>query len=72
MIILFMILSHGENTNLEDYLKEVEVKVDNYEQKCKTYAHNKIYLEIKAGKDNKTTVYQVDLDLNTNCPVEGK
>ncbi len=62
----------GENTNLEDYLKEVEVKVDNYEQKCKTYAHNKIYLEIKAGKDKKTTVYQVDLDLNTNCPVEGE
>ena len=60
----------GKNTNLEDYLKEVEVKVDNYIQQCKTYAHNKIYLEIKAGKDKKTTVYQVDLDLNTNCPVE--
>lgn len=60
----------GEKTKLEDYLKDVEVKVDNYVQQCKTYAHNKIYLEIKAGKDKKTTVYKVDLDLNTNCPVE--
>lgn len=62
----------GNKQNLENYLKEVEVKVDNYKQKCKTYAHNKIYLEIKASKDNKTTIYEVDLDLNTNCPVEGE
>ncbi len=59
----------GENTNLEDYLKDVEVKVDDYEQKCKSYTHNKLYLEIKANKDNKTTVYQIDLELNTNCPI---
>ena len=60
----------GEKQKLEDYLKEVEVKVDNYEQKCKTYAHNVVYLEIKASKDDKTTLYKIDLDLNTNCPVE--
>lgn len=60
----------GEKQKLEDYLKEVEVKVDNYEQKCKTYAHNNVYLEIKASKDDKTTLYKIDLDLNTNCPVE--
>ena len=62
----------GENIKLEDYLKEVEVKVDNYEQKCKSYTHNKIYLEIKASKDNKTITYKIDLDLNNNCPVEVK
>ena len=60
----------GKETKLEDYLKDIEIKVDNYEQQCKTYAHNKIYLEIKAGKDKKTTVYKIDLDLNTNCPIK--
>lgn len=60
----------GENVKLEDYLKEVEVKVDNYEQNCKSYTHNKLYLEIKAGKDKKTTVYKIDLDLNNNCSLE--
>ena len=60
----------GENQKLEDYLEEVEVKVDNYEQKCKSYTHNNLYLEIQATKDNKTTVYKIDLELNTNCPIE--
>lgn len=62
----------GSKVKLEDYLKDVEVKVDNYEQKCKSYAHNKLYLEIKAVKDNKTVTYKVNLNLNNNCPVEVK
>ena len=60
----------GSKQKLEDYLEEVEVKVDNYEQKCKSYTHNNIYLEIKASRDNKTTVYKIDLDLNNNCALE--
>ena len=62
----------GENQKLEDYLHEVEVRVDDYQQKCKSYTHNKLYLEIKASEDNKTTIYKVDLSLNNNCPVEVK
>lgn len=62
----------GEKQKLEDYLKEVDVKVDDYEQKCKSYTDNKLYLEIKASKDKKTIVYKIDLELNTNCPVEEK
>ena len=60
----------GSKQKLEEYLEEVEVKVDNYEQQCKSYAHNKIYLEIKASKDNKTVVYTIDLDLNNNCDIK--
>ncbi len=60
----------GKEQKLEDYLKEVEVKVDNYKQQCKTYQHNKLYLEIKANKENKTTIYKVDLDLNDNCEIK--
>ena len=63
----------GHKEKLEDYLKNVEVHVDDYEQKCKSYTHNKIYLEIKAELENKTTIYKIDLDLNNNCEIkEGK
>ena len=58
----------GSNEKLEEYLKEVEVSVDDYKQKCSGYTHNSLYLEIKANKDNKTTIYKVDLNLNNNCP----
>ena len=60
----------GQNQKLEEYLKEVEVSVDNYEQKCKSYTHNLLYLEIKASLENKTTIYKVDLNLNNNCPIK--
>lgn len=59
----------GTKQTLEDYLKEVEVRVDNYEQKCKNYVHNSLYLEIRMMINNKTTAYRVDLDLNNNCPM---
>ncbi len=62
----------GKNEKLEDYLKEVEVRVDDYKQKCSTFRHNDLYLEIKASLDNKTTIYKVDLSLNNNCPKEGE
>ena len=58
----------GEKETLEEYLKEVEVRVDNYEQKCKNFTHNDLYLEIKAALNNKTTIYKIDLNLNNNCP----
>ena len=60
----------GSNQKLEDFLEEIEVKVDDYNQQCKSYAHNKLYLEIKASKDNKTTIYKIDLDLNDNCDLK--
>ena len=60
----------GANQKLEDYLSKVEVKVDDYEQKCKGYVDNKLYLEIKASEKDKTTIYKIDLELNNNCPKE--
>ncbi len=58
----------GNNTKLEDYLHDIEIRVDDYKQKCKTYKDNKLYLEITATKNNKNTVYKVDLNLGDNCP----
>ncbi|MBP5684527.1 MAG: hypothetical protein J6X02_04650, partial [Bacilli bacterium] len=60
----------GSNEKLEDYLADVEIRVDDYKQKCKYYSDDELYLEIIASKDNKNTVYKVDLLLGTNCPKE--
>ena len=57
----------GSNEKLEDYLKDIEIRVDDYKQKCSIYKDNSLYLEITASKDNKNTVYKVDLDLGDNC-----
>ena len=62
----------GNKQKLEEYLKEVEIKVDNYKQKCKSYSHNNLYLEIKATIGNKVTLYKVDLNLNNNCDLESE
>lgn len=58
----------GSNEKLEDYLQDVEIRVDDYKQKCKTYKDNNLYLEITASKNNRNTVYKVDLNLGDNCP----
>ena len=58
----------GSNEKLEDYLQDIEIRVDDYKQKCKTYRDNNLYLEITASKDNKNIVYKVDLNLGDNCP----
>ncbi len=60
----------GSNEKLEDYLANVEIRVDDYKQKCKSYSDNELYLDIIATKDNKNTVYKVDLLLGNNCPKE--
>ena len=58
----------GSNEKLEEYLEDVEIRVDDYKQKCREYKDDELYLEIIATKDNKNTIYKVDLLLGTNCP----
>ena len=56
---------------LEDYLNNVELNIDDYNQACSKYSDNSLYLEINAiNKDNKVTVYKVPLKLNENCSKE--
>ena len=60
-------VSSQEHT-LEDYLKEVELNIDNYGQVCRDYTNNSLYLEIEAiDQSNKTTTYKIPLKLNENC-----
>jgi len=60
----------GSNEKLEDYLADVEIRVDDYQQKCKSYSNDELYLDIIATKNNKNTIYKVDLLLGNNCPKE--
>lgn len=61
--------SSEENIKLEDYLKHVELNIDNYNQACKKYNDDSLYLEINAkDNNNKITTYKIPLSLNNNCP----
>ena len=57
----------GNNTTLDEFLNDIEIKVDNYEQACKKYSDESLYLDISATKDNKTVTYKVPLKLENNC-----
>ena len=58
----------GENTTLEDYLKEVNIQVDNYSTMCKQLTSNSLFLEIYAtDKENKIKTYTIPIQLNDKC-----
>lgn len=58
----------GENTNLEDFLKNVSFTIPNYNTICKDFKHNTLYLEIEATKENNELIlYKVPLLLKDDC-----
>ncbi len=60
--------SSNNNNKLEDYLKNVELSIDNYNQMCKKYTDESLYLEINAKDSNdKVTTYKIPLNMNNNC-----
>ena len=61
--------SKDNDMKLEDYLKEVELNIDNYKNTCKNYTNENLYLEVNAiDKNNKTITYKIPLNINENCP----
>ena len=53
---------------LEEYLKNVEFTIDNYDRICKMYTNDNLYLRINATYiNNKTETYQIPLLLNDTC-----
>ncbi len=58
----------SDNITLKEFLSEVKFLVDDYEQSCREYSENSLYLLINA-KDNseKTTSYKIPLILEKNC-----
>lgn len=57
-----------KNEKLEDFLKEVNIKVDHFSSTCKNMTHNKLSLEIQAvNEEGKIITYKIPLKLNDNC-----
>ena len=57
-----------KNTNLEDFLKEVQVKVDHSSKTCKNLNKSSLTLEIEAkDENNKTITYTIPIKLNDSC-----
>ena len=58
----------NNNVKLDDYLKDVELNIDNYSRVCKNYTNESLYLEVNATDiNNKITTYKVPLNINDNC-----
>ena len=68
-IIISSCKSNSKEITLEEYLKDVELNIDNYIKTCKYYNNNSLYLEINAtDKNNKVITYKIPLELKNNCP----
>ena len=60
--------SNKKEITLEEYLKDVELNIDNYTKTCKYYNNESFYLEINAiDKNDKTITYKIPLELKNNC-----
>ncbi len=58
----------NDTITLEEFLKTVNINVDNYSKNCKSYNENSLYLEIEATDlNNKTIKYKIPLNLSENC-----
>jgi transcriptional regulator with XRE-family HTH domain len=56
------------NSSLEEFLKDVNINVNNYSSICKNKSTTKLVLEINATtENNKTITYTIPLKLNDNC-----
>lgn len=57
-----------KHITLKDYLKDLDIKVNNYSTTCKKFTSNTLSLEIQAiNKDNKTITYNIPIKLNDDC-----
>ena len=60
--------SDSGNIKLDEYLSNVELNIDDYNQACSKYSDESLYLEINATRnDNKVITYKIPLKLNENC-----
>ena len=58
----------SNNSTIEDYLKDITFKVNNYNRLCKNFTKNSLYLTVKATTDdNKITTYEIPLSINDDC-----
>ena len=57
-----------KNSNLEDFLKDVNINVEHFSKSCKNLNKNNLTLEIEAkDTNNKTITYTIPIKLNDSC-----
>lgn len=57
-----------ESITLDKFLKDLNIKIDDYTRTCKKYTKNSLYLIITAiDENNKTKTYKIPLSLNDGC-----
>ena len=62
------VLYNEKLITLEEFLKQVNFKIEHYSDSCKMYKKNGLFVEIKATQeDDKTVVYEIPLTLEENC-----
>ena len=60
--------SNMQNVTLDEYLKDVSIIIDDYNQTCRNMTDYQLHLKINAKeKDNKTVTYDIPLTLNESC-----
>ncbi len=58
----------GKQVALSDFLKDVQIHVEDYQASCKMFQKSSLYLEIKAIDTNEhMSLYQVPIQLEENC-----
>ena len=56
-----------EKTTLDNFLSNFKLNVNDYEQACKTYDANTLYLEINAYNGDNVTTYKIPLNIDNSC-----
>lgn len=57
-----------KNTNLEEFLKYLNINVEHFSKSCGDISKNKLAIEIEAkDEDNKTITYTIPIKLNDSC-----
>ena len=60
--------SNKENKSLKEFLKEVNINVNNYSTSCKKLTSNTLLLEIEAyNEETKKITYSIPIKLDDNC-----
>lgn len=60
--------NENKNITLEEFLHNLDFKIDDYEKTCELYSENSLLLEINAkDKTDKITTYKIPLKLQESC-----
>ena len=60
--------NNNKTIKLEEFLHNIEFRLDDFSSQCRNYSSNSLFLEIKATtEDNITTTYRVPLSLSDHC-----